>query len=336
MPPSVLVQLQHGAFTSSITDRAAHCEALDEVHEMKINKHAKSLVVRPTDSNMHTISNSLPFCAKMMSVFCTELFPEKPKTSSADSISGRPSTTVRRVRENVAAMVSVIADSEMLNITNENRGLMNIFTKEKATPEQFHDLLSFRKIGVQYLESYINTNILHSPTANADQKCHRLKTFSTSVKEKQRVKQVQREEMLIQLCMRKQIAIATENPNFKGKVHTFSKMPCALVDKEGIPNKGKKSSITSALSKRYSHVPLITDCLPRGWQPHTVIIEEMFLIYTTPPLHHKTMKEYTMFLLNRFVTPHFLNGCIEVHVIFDDPDRYEMSPKKLKGSGGIN
>ena len=148
---------------------------------------------------------SLPFFAKMMSLFCTELFPEKPKTSSADSISGRPSTTVRRVRENIAAMVSVIADSEMLNLTNENCGLMNIFTKEKATPEQSHDLLSFRKVGMQYLESYISTNILHSPTANADQKCHRLKTFSTSVKEKQRVKQVQREEMLIQLCMRKQI-----------------------------------------------------------------------------------------------------------------------------------
>ena len=37
-----------------------------------------------------------------------------------------------------------------------------------------------------------------------------------------------------------------------------------------------------------------------------------------------------MFLLNRFVTPHFLNGCIEVHVIFDDPDRYEMSPKTVE------
>jgi len=128
----------------------------------------------------------------------------------------------------------------MLNITNENRGLMNIFTKEKATPEQSRHL-SFRKIGVQYLESYISTNILHSPTANADQKCHRLKTFSTSVKEKQTVKQVQREEILLQVCMRKQIAIATRNPNFKGKVHTFSKMPCALVDKEGTPNRCKKS-----------------------------------------------------------------------------------------------
>jgi len=66
MPPSVLVQLQHGAFASSITDRAAHCEALDEVHEMKINKHAKSLVVRPIDRrpklNAHLTGgpNSMP------------------------------------------------------------------------------------------------------------------------------------------------------------------------------------------------------------------------------------------------------------------------------------
>jgi len=37
-----------------------------------------------------------------------------------------------------------------------------------------------------------------------------------------------------------------------------------------------------------------------------------------------------MFLLNRFVTPHFLNGCIEVLVIFDDPDRHEMSPKTVE------
>lgn len=54
------------------------------------------------------------------------------------------------------------------------------------------------------------------------------------------------------------------------------------------------------------------------------------MTYTTPPLRHKTMKEYTMFLLNRFVTPHFLNGCIEVLVIFDDPDRHEMSPKTVE------
>ena len=329
MPPGVLKHLQDGAFASSITDRALHCEAIDEAHEMKINREAKSLVVRPTEHNMHTISNSLPFRAKMMAAFDLEIFPEKRHATSLDIISGQPSTTLKRVGENIAAMDGAIADSKMIAFTTVNRGLMNFFSKEKATPEQSHDL-SFRKTGVQHLESYINTNILHNPTANADQRLHRLSTFSTSVKEKQRAKQVQREEMLIQLCMRKQIAMASENPNIKGKVHTFSKMPLALVDKEGMPSKGKKSSTTSALSKWYSHVPLVTDHLPCGWQPHAVVIEGMFIIYTVPPLHHKTMKEYTMFVLKRFVIKHFLRGCIEVHVIFDDPNRYDLSPKTVE------
>lgn len=239
MPPGVLKHLQDGAFASSITDRALHCEAIDEAHKMKINREAKSLVVRPTEHNMHTISNSLPFRAKMMAAFDLEIFPEKRHATSLDIISGQPSTTLKRVGENIAAMDGAIADSKMIAFTTVNRGLMNFFSKEKATPEQSHDLLSFRKTGVQHLESYINTNILHNPTANADQRLHRLSTFSTSVKEKQRAKQVQREEMLIQLCMRKQIAMASENPNIKGKVHTFSKMPLALVDKEGMPSKGK-------------------------------------------------------------------------------------------------
>ena len=56
----------------------------------------------------------------------------------------------------------------------------------------------------------------------------------------------------------------------------------------------------------------------------------MFIIYTVPPLHHKTMKGYTMFVLKRFVMKHFLHGCIEVHVTFDDPNRYDLSPKTVE------
>ena len=37
-----------------------------------------------------------------------------------------------------------------------------------------------------------------------------------------------------------------------------------------------------------------------------------------------------MFVLKRFVMKHFLRGCIEVHVIFDDPNRYDLSPKTVE------
>jgi len=76
MPKAVLAHLQNGGFCASITDRSMHCEALDEVHEVKINKEAKGMVVRPTDDNMHRLSNSLPFMARMAATFTKQLFPE--------------------------------------------------------------------------------------------------------------------------------------------------------------------------------------------------------------------------------------------------------------------
>ena len=50
----------------------------------------------------------------------------------------------------------------------------------------------------------------------------------------------------------------------------------------------------------------------------------MFIINTTPLLHHKTLGDYGAFLLKRFVLPQFRN---EVHVIFDSPANSQMTPK---------
>lgn len=77
MSKEVLTHLQNGGFCAFLTDRSMHCEALDEVHEMKINKEAKSMVIMPTDDNMHRLSNSLPFMVRMAVTFTKQLFPER-------------------------------------------------------------------------------------------------------------------------------------------------------------------------------------------------------------------------------------------------------------------
>lgn len=107
------------------------------------------------------------------------------------------------------------------------------------------------------------------------------------------------------MCMRKQIAMAEENSLKRGTINTYSRLPRAIVDQDGLPVKGKKSSTTTFLAKRYQNVPLVTDSLPPLWIADSVILEGMFLIYTTPPLFHKTIEEYTKFLLNRYVTCHY-------------------------------
>ena len=124
--------------------------------------------------------------------------------------------------------------------------------------------------------------------------------------------------------------MASENPTLMGTIHTYSKMPRSLVNKEGLPTKGTKSSTTSVLSKRYQSIHLVTVNLPSQWIPDSVIIDGMFNIYSTPPLHHKHLSEYAQFLLKRSVLPHFQSGAIEVHFLFDDPDRYPMSPKTIE------
>ena len=59
--------------------------------------------------------------------------------------------------------------------------------------------------------NFHHTRILHKRSAQAPNQTHHLKTFSASTKEMQWNKQIEREDKLIQLCMRKQIAMAKEN-----------------------------------------------------------------------------------------------------------------------------
>ena len=73
-----------------------HCEALDEVHEMKINKEAKSTVIMPTDDDMHRLSNALPFILRMAVTFTKQLFLECLSTVQ-DAVWGTASASLLKV-----------------------------------------------------------------------------------------------------------------------------------------------------------------------------------------------------------------------------------------------
>ena len=328
LPTEISEQFKAGAFSGSITTQKVHCEALDELHEMKINKEAKSMVVRPTEDNMSRVSSSLPFRAKMMEKFISQVFPERSKLTSKHGISIKVSLTLSKVEENILAMQQAIDTRGAFQVIKENRGLKNIISLQAATSEQSHDLLTYHKVAQEHFLSYIKTCVTHKTSVTAYQKQHRLNTFSTTRKEKQRGKQIQRTEKLIEQCMRRQASMALENPNRPIHIQTYSTLPRALVNKDGSPGKGQKSATTSALSKRYHLLPLISENLP--WVPHSVIIDAMFIIHSTPPLHNKCVVDYAHFIMNRYINTHFERGVMEVHVVFDDPGRHPMYPKSFE------
>lgn len=109
----------------------------------------------------------------------------------------------------------------------------------------------------------------------------------------------------------------------------YTETPRALVGADGLPNKGRKSSTTTYLAKQYSDVPLVTQNIG-SWKPHSVIIDGMVLLHTNPLAHHHTMTDYANMLVNKFIAPYYKAGAMEVHVVFDDPDRHRISPKTIE------
>ena len=63
----------------------------------------------------------------------------------------------------------------------------------------------------------------------------------------------------------------------------YTETPRALVGADGLPEKGRESSTTTYLAKRYSDVPLVTQNIPSIWKPHSVIIDGMVLASSPGP-----------------------------------------------------
>lgn len=101
-------------------------------------------------------------------------------------------------------------------------------------------------------------------------------------------------------------------------------LPRAICDAEGIPEKGKKSSAVSVFKSLY---PEAFTSTVKQTVPHcpTAFIINAIFIFKYVPLSFQNMQNF--FLTDGLYAPHTLYGAIEVHMIFDDPNRHGMSTK---------
>ena len=130
-------------------------------------------------------------------------------------------------------------------------------------------------------------------------------------------------------CLRKAFAWNAKFGSSSQQVgQQYIELPRAISDPNGNLHKGQKSYTTKWLENRYKD--LVCNQLLGGWVPDVVVLEGMFTINTSPLTTHSTMKDYSQFLLCRFVLHHLTNGCSEVHVVFDNPGRQPNSPKSFE------
>ncbi len=171
MPSDLVKYFENGGFVLSITGNVLHSVALDESHEMLINKHVKQAIVRPSKDYINCITRYIPFRVKSMEKFKAQVFPKIVRSTSTNSpLMLRPNQSDIKSAANVKCMLQQLRNYKLFpyNISL-NRGLVNPFRELIATIAKKHDLLQFREIGRENFELRINAYILKNPSVKVPQ-----------------------------------------------------------------------------------------------------------------------------------------------------------------------
>ncbi len=331
LPPSVLNYFRKGGFVVSISGHAWHSVAIDEAHEMKINKECKTSIVRPSRDYISRVAGYIPYRTKCLENLREQIFPEE--SSSRKSL---PTSILsvdshdRKWAANTEAQINLIKSAQLLPLPSSDRGLVNSFTKKNATPEQQHDLLNFRTIGQEEFEKHVAYYILKQASVYPPQRKRRLLTFADRKPSKRQVSQLEKDRRLVLKCLHKKLKWSKQMGQPVDTIaEQYIPIPLALADSSGCPLKGQKSNSTKAIKTRYKDArPLaILNNLPHGWIPDCCMLEGMFMLNTTPLGSHRTFADFAQFLIKRFIVPQFARGTKEVHVLFDNPGRLPETPK---------
>lgn len=176
-------------------------------------------------------------------------------------------------------------------------------------------------------EKKINYFILNDPSADVPQRKVKLLTYAVSKKVKRKIKLIEKERKLVSKCVRRSLAWnAKVDIEYQHHGGQYLELPRAISDPYGRPHTGNKSYATRWLENRYQGI--VTNTLPNV--PEVAILEGMCMINISPLCTHRSLLEYSLFLLRRFMLPQFIAGTREVHIIFDVPGKLTNFPKAIE------
>ena len=325
LPPSLLDHFKNGGFVASIKGNTWSSVALDESHEMCINKDVKAAISKLSDDYISKITKSLKHFRSQLGVFSGEGNSKSTNFSSKDDES---------LEYNVKKLIAAIKEYDLLPPKlSKNRGLVNVFTQTSADLQQNIDMLNFRTTGETEMNAFIKSRVIGTPSTDAPVRRKNLKVFKCAKKgrKNQNHKTSDKDKKTLLACLRKTIANCKQKGTQVPDFLQFNELPRAICTSDGLPNKGQKSNALKFYQKRYDTV--ITCIYPPLWEPDTIILEGMFLINSSPLYgQHKTFLDYAIFLVKRWIFPHLSRTSVvkEVHVLFDHPERQGNYPKQAE------
>ena len=250
-PPQVIDFFKAGRFTVKVKGRVGHAIALDEAHEMCINRDIKMAVVRPAQPYLKKTTHFFSYRIKAQKQFLSQLFPPTAEASPAFKLLDQSSGDRMR-DENVEKMRSLI--NVYTPPADTNRGLLNVFTGNLATEEQVHDLLNARAIGASVYTNYITHQIMQVPSVNKPQtRRKRLLTMAPPKETKRKISHKEKEERETSKYLRRRLAWCNQTgQQYDESEEQYSLLPRALAEPDGGLHTGAKSKWTDKLKSRYN------------------------------------------------------------------------------------
>ena len=332
IPDMVLAHLKRGGFTVSILGRACHSVGVDEAHEMCINRECKEFIIRPSADYISRTAAFLPVRSKAITNLEQQIFADR-KSPTVEKITSLHTADPECMKHtsNVQAQVQKLKTDSVSFPKFHASNLQHLFNSKAITPQQSHDLLNFREIGQIEYQRNVDYYILRTPSVKPPKHRKSLLTFTERRVRQKKGSQIEKERKLQLECWKKRVSYAvTTGVQDSMLYQQCLELPRAIATIDGKPVKGAKANITKCYERRYDKVTpqIVTTSLQNGWIPHSVIMEGMFLINISPWSSHKTIGDYADFLLKQHILPHYRNvTTTEVHLLFDDPDSQQCSPK---------
>ena len=329
LPEYVLDHFKRGAFVSSLTGANFSQVALDEAHEMLINKDVKTAFSEHLPQHVEKISATLECQAQLVNNL------EKQTGAYRKAVFQRDlqKSVVNAEYMNVKGYFEVLSKTSMFSAVQPNQ-LYHIFSKVSASPVQRKGLLEFRQLGEEAYDAMCKVQILNDSSVKKPvSRKFRLKTFTKEKLRAKKVNDLEKEKRLITLCYKRTIAYSEEKKIPISDLGQFIQTPRAICLPTGLPYKGAKSVMYDQFEKRYtSKAQMITSSINFSDSNVCVIIEGMNIIYSSPLKQFKTFKDYACFLIQRWIYSYFRKGYREVRILFDEDGTQGISPKGVERS----
>ena len=146
-PRYILKQFESGGFVVSVTGTQWSSVALDEAHEMLINKDIKGCLVRVSQEYLSRITPFLTYQAQLVKNFNNQVlfnYFEPTQKDSCQSIISQEEKNVRfyktKIKQSILASPSI----------GKDRKLVHLYNNVEISDEIVYDMLNFRNIGENY------------------------------------------------------------------------------------------------------------------------------------------------------------------------------------------